>query len=1236
MEYTSEQLNFFRVCYIAFNLVPEGLRKVFKREWDFLYKTTPLGEWKDTAKNGFDFYNNESRRSRANNTRCLATIQKGNTAEWDCTCLVFAILYSNSVGTTLSTAVRSDIDDLRQLRNGVAHISEAKLTDVEFQNCIGKAIAAFKSLKLPISEVEEVKNQISFRTAEVTNLMTQLANLQADLQLAQDTAQKKEEEVEALTQEINSKVESFCELASKPSHEIIRRSKDVMRIMKKMEELEERSTGVVSTVYLSGNPGCGKSQIARQLGEEYFYKRSRESKGLICVATMNVGTLETLADSYLSLAKQLEVTEYTLTSLAKLKVESPKETIQHLKRLIAPKMKQFSTWLIIADNVLNLSLVQADLPPTGSKDWGHGQVLITTQDSSTIPFNAPHTFHESLSQGMQPHDAVELLRQVSQIANQEQAGKAAEVLEYQPLALAAAAVYVQTVVSNGSPTYSWADYLERFSRGEREATEESLTKQNSAYSTSMTTAIKMAIARASEGDEVLRQVFCFLSLCASDSLPIEAVVDFVKGHAPDQTEELITAKILTSSLITCLHGDDGNPCYLRVHNIIHEVLKTVFRTQDDLTEIVQSISAAIKTFHSLIEAEQKLLKGSGHACAKLRKMIVHCKALHEIITTNVAVRDVLVKELTHSVTNGNVVSWLCSASHICCDLGYPHNANLFSNSACNFVKHTTSTKKGELLKADVFFMRGKVLNLQYEYKLAISHIEMARTIYREIYGEEHADEAGCYNYLGNVYIRIGQYKKAKEFHEKALIIRKRIYGEEHVEVVGSFNNLGTDYRKLGQHKRAKECHEKALRIGSKIYGDQHVYAAAIYNNLAVVNFELGNHNEAKECNEKALSIRKKIYGEDHPDVALSYYNLALGYGELGQHNHAQECDMKALSIRKKIYGEEHPDVATSYHSMGVNFRELGQHNQAKECDEKALNIRKKIYRKAEHPDVAASYHNLGVDYRQLGQHNEAKECSKKALIIRKKIYGEGSLKVAKSYHNLAFDYWELGQHNQAKECNENALNIRKKICGEDHPDVATSYLSLVVNYRELGQHNEAKKCNKKALSIRKKIYGEEHPDVAESFHNLAVDYRELGKLNQAKECDQKALHIRKRVYGEDHPEVAKSYNNMGVDYSMLRQHNKAKESNEKALNIRTKTCGEGHPDVAKSCNNLGVDYSELGLYKEARECHETALMIRKKFYGEQHAKVKQSYENLRVVNRHLTQCNEVKKERCVVFYSEER
>ena len=181
MEYSLEQLNYFRICYVGFNLVPIGLRQIFRNEWDFLYKTTPLGEWKDTPTNGSDFYNNESRSSHRKNARYLATIQKGNTTEWDCTSLFFAILYSDTIGTTLSAAVNKDVDDLRQVRNDIAHISEAKLTDADFQNHIGRVKTAFISLGLPINDIDDVKHQTGFPTKELKKVTQEVRDLKSEL-----------------------------------------------------------------------------------------------------------------------------------------------------------------------------------------------------------------------------------------------------------------------------------------------------------------------------------------------------------------------------------------------------------------------------------------------------------------------------------------------------------------------------------------------------------------------------------------------------------------------------------------------------------------------------------------------------------------------------------------------------------------------------------------------------------------------------------------------------------------------------------------------------------------------------------------------------------------------------------------------------------------------------------------------------------------------------------------------
>ena len=1262
MEYTPEQLNYFRLCYIAFSLVPDGLRKIFKQEWDFLYKTNTCGEWKDTPQNGLDFYNREIRRKHTKNARYLPTIKNGNTTEWDCTCLFFAILYSDSIGTTLSLAVSKDVDDLRQFCNDIAHINEAELTDADFQNCVGKVIAVFNSLKLPTHDIVEVKNQTSFLTAEVKSLRSQVANLdnlknellqaKSDLQLAQSTTQKKEEQVEALKQEVNSRVESFCSLAFKPSHEVIERSNDVTRIMKKMQELKDRSNEArISTVYLSGIPGCGKSQIARQIGKEFFEKTSRKDQRLTFVATLNAEDLKTLADSYMSLARQLGVTEYALTNLAILKEDRSEEKIQHLKHLILPKIKQFTNWLLIADNVVDLSLIRSNLPPTASQEWGHGQVLITTQDLRSIPSYARHAFHESLTPGMQEDDAIELLKKVSQISNHEEVEKVAEVLEYQPLALAAAAFYVQTVVTDGSPTYSWTNYLKSLDDGRRGAKEEPLAAENLAYTTPMSKAIEIAINRASESDEVLRQTFLFVSLCANDSLPIEAVVDFVKAHSTGQTEELIRAKILKSCLITSLHGKDEAPCYLKMHNIVHEVLKTTKLSGFVLSEKVQCISAAIQTFYSLIEVEQKLSRESGYACTKLRNITSHCKALHEILVTDAAVKDVLVKELP-----GNVVSWLCTIASVCCDIGKPSDAITFSKSAFQSLNYVTSTREGDLLKAEVLCVRGKVFEVQCKRMLALSNYEEAMRIFKTIHGEESSDVARIYNTLGNLYIELQMYERAKDYHEKALTIRRTLNGENHPDVGSSYNSLGLVYSSLEEKNQAKEYYEKALSIAREVYGEKHVDLAAGYNNLGLFYSDIGQHKEAKEYHEHALIIGREIYGEEHPEVATIYPNLAFDHRWLKQYKEAKECDEKALMIRKTIYGEEHPEVAASYVRLGVDYAELRQPTEANECTEMALTIRKKISdqgdnfyslrygylliaqkgeakgrngknlsfenktyceitNKKKHPELAESYHHLAVDYRELGQHNEAKECDKKALMIRKKIYGEEHPEVAASYHILADDYRNLEQHFEAKAFDYKALVVRKEINGGQHPLVAASYHILADDCKKLGQYNEAQGYDEKALMIRIKVCGGEHRLVAASYHILADDCRKLGKYNEAKECDEKALIIRKQIYNEEHQEVAESYRNLAEDFRLLKLYNEAKECDETALMIVKKIYEEEHPEVASSYDSLSFDYMHLGNYKEAKNCLLRALVIRKAIYGERHPDVKQSYENLRIYRK---------------------
>ena len=966
MEYSQEQLNYFRLCYIAFDLVPVGLRQIFKNEWDFLYKGTLIREWKDTAQNGCDFYNKESKASHKKNSRCLATVQNGNTAEWDCTCLFFAILYSDSIGTTLSPAVRKEVDDIRQVRNEIAHITEAKLTDTDFQTSVNRVLSAFAALGLAVTEIQEIKNQTTFPTKEVEKIRKQVRDVQAELDQTKSTLQSTEavlvstkEENKCLTQEISAKLQPFCILVSRPPHDIISRSHDIERITNKMEELNNGSRGAISTVYLSGNPGCGKSQLAREIGQQFF---SEQNDDLIFAATLNTESIETLVDSYLTLGRHLRITEYALTSIESLKEEKPIEAIKQLHRLISPKTSKFTKWLIIADNVIDLRLVRDLLPQTGSKDWGHGQVLITTQDSHTIPQNAPHTYHESLSKGMRRDEAVELLETVSQISERVQAENVAELLDFQPLALAAAAYFVQTVVTSGSSNYNWKAYLQDISTySQRKSAETVLANESSAYAKTTMAAVEMAIQRAVETDEVLLHTYSFLSLCANDDLPLETVLKFVKAQVKDHLEVLMKAKIVRSSLSLVHSEEGGERTYLRLHKVVHDALKLgEIANMKSCRERDQTMAKAVKIFNTQLEENHE----NYAFCKKLRP---HCESLLKQMTSEFSSDESTFSErFAPFIDLDTVIDWLNTLARVCQESSYFFFAKIVVNLAYDLLGNLDDTS------TSAFARKGRVLNVS-----------------------------------GKVHSSLGEYNQAKELHEKALLIRKKIFGEDHADVATSYNGLASVYNRLGQYNQAKELYEKALTIRKKIFGEDHADVATSYNNLASVYDSLGEYNQAKELHEKALIIRKKIFGEDHAAVATSYNNLALVYYTLGEYNEAKELHEKALIIYKKIFGEDHADVATSYNNLALVYNHLGENSQAKELHEKALKIYKKIFGE-DHANVATSYSNLALMYKRLGEFNQAKELYEKALIIRKQIFGEDHVYVETVRSQLALVNKHLG------------------------------------------------------------------------------------------------------------------------------------------------------------------------------------------------------------------------------------
>ena len=1233
-EYTEEQLNYYRICCIATDELTDGLRTIFKQEWDNHYATT-LGEWKDEPKNGQDFKNGESPRNQARNQELLATMINGNRAEWDCTMLFYAILFSDCVGRDLSSVVRSNVDDLRKFRDKVfAHLPPGHISEPKFQSAIAKVQGAFQALGLSTAKIQEIRNQAYFSTSHLKNVFKEVNKLK--------------QEVKDLEDQLWSETTPFCILPPKPSHDVAARNDEVAKITQELKQLKENNESRLSFFYISGNPGSGKSQLAGLVAEQIFMESTDTF-----VMTLNASNLDRLLDSYVSFARHLKCSEYAVTNTLNDKDLNTQEKIAYMKSLAGTKVELYASWLLLVDNVVSIPEIHAHLPDTGNSHWSKGQLLITSQDTTTyIPTDNSFIKQMSVSKGMASSDAISLLAAISGIADDETAEKVAHALDYQPLALASAATFVKQLCDNKpSSNLGWRDFLEKLDEGQLKNTETFLSNTNASYPYSMTTAIALAVEKSMSSDRVLKHAFNIISLCAPQPLNLDIVTNYiqkVEENSDMNTEDefndkdFIGLRIHKSSLL--LLEEDNDEIYVRIHQVVRDVIQQLIKHLSE-TERFEVVHVSIWALNKFIVDR----KTDDYTANGFRLLVPHLSFVSKQVESSFKESD-LSEAMKNKIFNfKDYSSYFIVFGQICCVHFDLKAAKRFASLALKLISHDSMlddayaagahSLMGQVLLHMGTFQEGKrhferslalqlqmlecehpsvassynnlanVVSDQGDLNKAKEYHERALAIRQQTLGPQHPDVATSYNNLANVLCEQGDLKEAKEYHERALAIRQQTLGPQHPDVATSYNNLATVLGDQGELKQAKEYHERALAIRQQVLGPQHPHVASSYNNLANVLCEQGDLKEAKEYHERALAIMQQTLGPQHPDVATSYNNLANVLCDQGDLKQAKEHHERALAIRKQTLGPQHPDVASSYNNLATVLYKQGDLKQAKKYHELALAIRQKTLG-PQHPDVATSYNNLANVLCNQGDLKQAKEHHERALAIRQQTLGPQHPDVASSYNNLATVLYKQGDLKQAKEYHELALAIRQKTLGPQHPDVAQSDNNLANVLCDQGDLKGAKEHHKCALAIRQQTLGLQHPDVASSYNKLARVLRKQGDLEQAKEYHKRALAIRQQSLGPQHPDVAQSYNNLAnvlCDQGDLRQ---AKEYHERALAIIQQTLWPQHPYVATSYSNLANVLRNQGELKQAKEYHERALAIRQQTLGPQHPYVAQSYNNL--------------------------
>ncbi len=330
--YNNEETNYVCIRKITTDVVSEGLRTVFKQEWNNRYQITYNFAWDDTPKSGQLLYNFEHKKKAAKDH--LPKFQNGNTKEWDCTTLCYALLSSKSIRQhlrPLNHSTCSAVVNLKEIRNKIMHAEKGTLSDLEFEDFFTKIRNSFLSLALPVKELDEIKaERKSFR--------------------------------------------SFRVLPPHPTHDVIPRTDTLSAITDELNKLYSNHDGKLTYLYISGNTGSGKSQLSRQIAESHYTDVTKKQSVLTFVMTLNAKSLDTLLESYKDFAHRLNCAKDIVSNIISLEETTTEEKILLLRTQVSTKIKSYKSWLIIVDNVEELKLVRLIAASTQRRtvEWRSG------------------------------------------------------------------------------------------------------------------------------------------------------------------------------------------------------------------------------------------------------------------------------------------------------------------------------------------------------------------------------------------------------------------------------------------------------------------------------------------------------------------------------------------------------------------------------------------------------------------------------------------------------------------------------------------------------------------------------------------------------------------------------------------------------------------------------------------------------------------------------------------------
>lgn len=791
---------------------------------------------------------------------------------------------------------------------------------------------------------------------------------------------------------------------------------------------------------LHGLGGIGKTQLA----VEYAYRYRSAYRATLWV---QAETQASLMSSYARLAAVLHL---------------PGQYEEDHNQMVVSVLRWFdeqSGWLLIFDNVEDLSLIKSFLPTSDQ-----GALLLTTRLQSLGSLARPIELP-----ALTPQEGIAFLRnrihrsgfspQSDTHKQHEEAAAQAITLAMGglPLALEQAGAYIDTVQCRIS------DYLQLFQQRQHYLLEEHEPSSDHPLSVSHT--FLLSFYQVKQRNALAADLLTICAFLAPEAIPETLFQQ--DAFWPDlsfervQADPLALAEALKVLLSYSLLRRDASAHTLSIHRLVQIVVKGHLSEQEQSTWRRRVLTAMDCLFPSDEETQTNYLSRGEMLLPHVQACLFQDEADPQDLALHISLMS-------------RVGLYLSKRAR------YEEAEPLFT-SAISLAEQALGDSH-PLLAAAVFGLT-ELYREQGCYADAIPLGERVLRIRQQQLDVADPLIANSLDQLGVLYEEQAQYTQALEYYQRALDIRERSLGLKHPQTATSLFNLGVLYRIQRKYEQARPLLLQAVHIWEQTLGPESHRIAASLTNLGVISAEQGDYKQSEQYHQQALHILEQALGPEHPHVATSLTNLGVFTFALGNYAQARKYHQQALHILERAWGPKHPRVATALNNLGAACYEQGYYRRAEAYYQQALRIREQA-QGPEHPDLAHPLNNLGEVYAQQGKYAQAEAYYRRALHIWEQALSPEHPDVAYALHTLATVSREQGHYEQAAQLYQRALLIRQEHLNSQHPDLADTLHELGYLYELQGNAPQASLCYQQALEIRQQIYGPEHQKTRQTHQAL--------------------------------------------------------------------------------------------------------------------------------------------------------